>query len=503
MRVGRLLAGLLLAAACREAAAERLVLAWPPTRYDSAELVLHAGPATPAGPVAVSVRARGLEREGELPEGGALRIELPPQARCAAGVEACAIVIESAAPGLRAVLQSPSTNGVPDTLARTAHDAVRAPRPEEAGRLHVVLSAPNSPDFAEALSFASVVPLAGGAVVEVEGGCASSPPVALADGEVLTLACAGAGEDLGGAIVRADAPVALFSGNRVAPLPLEPGSGASADLVLDAPPALEALSGGSTWLVPPLPRAATHAGLGDLVRCAAAEALSLRVRDDRGRDESFALAAGERLELDTADPGGEPVLRLDADGPLACWQLTKSRLHRGLGDPAAVPLVPRELFTRADEAFAPDGYGARTDLVVVAEAGAVVSLDGRPIGGFTPGPAGQLQWALVELPEPVSGEGLRFRLAADAPFGAWLLGQGGYKAHGLVAARGVPAPALVLLRGARADALEPLATPEESAWSDPEPAAPLWFYRVREGRDLRVSRCGGAACLDWSAPGGG
>ena len=498
-----LLALLLLAASAFGAEAERLVLAWPPTRYDSAELVLHRGPATPSGVAGVSVRGRGLDFEGELPETGALRIELPPEARCGPGVEACAIVVESEAAGLRAVLQSPSTRGVPDTLARTAHDTVRLPAESEAGLSHVVLSAPVSPDFPEALSFASVVPVSDGAFVEVESGCAGAASRSLAAGEVWTLACEGAGDDLSGALVSSDAPVVVLSGNVVAPLPVEPGSGASADLVLDASPALDPLASGATWLVPPLPRAATHEGLGDLVRCAAAEALNLRVRDDHGRDESFALAAGALLELDTAHAGGDAVLRIDADGPAACWQLTKSRVHRGSGDAAAVPLVPRELFTSADEAFAPDGYGERTDLVVVSERAGFVLLDGAGLTGFVPGPAGELQWTVVELPTPPAGEGLRLRLEGDGAFGAWLLGQGGYKAHGLAAARSRPVPADVVLRGERADALEPVAESGEGSWSDPEAPAPLWFYRVEPSTDLRVRACGDLACLDWTRVGGG
>ena len=239
------------------------------------------------------------------------------------------------------------------------------------------------------------------------------------------------------------------------------------------------------------------------VRCAAGEALSVRIRDERGRDETRALMEGELLELDSADPGGDVALRLDADGALVCWQLSKSRDSRGTGDPAAIPLVPRELFTTADVAFAPDGYGEGTSLIVVAEEGAAVSLDGTPLGGFTPAPGGELAWSVVELPEPPAGVGRLLRLAGDAPFGAWLFGQGGYKAHGLAVARAAPAPpAVSVLRGSRPDGLEIVHETTRDRWCDPQSGA-LVFYRVGPPERLLLAREGPVACLSWSAPGGG
>lgn len=491
--------GLLLLAGVSPAGAERLVLAWPPTFYDSAELIVHRGPATPVGAVRVSVTARGLSVDEELPAAGVLRVPLPVGARCETGLDACAIVVESAASDLRVTLQSPDTRGVPDTLARTAHDTLRASALSEAGSRFVVLSVGNSPDFPEALSFASVVPVVDAARVSASSPCLGDVEQLVAPGEVLTLACLEAGQDLTGAIVLSDAPVAVVSGNRSAPVPVEPGSGLSADLVMDAALALESLASGATWVVPPLPRRSAEEGLGDLIRCAAGEDLSVRIRDERGGDEARDLLAGEWFELDSADAGGDLVLRLDADGPLVCRQLSKSRALRGTGDPAAIPLVPRELFTSADAAFAPDGYGQGTHLVVVAESGAVVALDGVALGGFAPAPGGDLSWAVVELPAPPAGEGSLLRLESEGRFGAWLFGQGGYKAHGLTVARARPvAPGTVVRRGLEPQALAAVAETTEESWCDPE-AGRLLFYQVESAAALHVQRTAEQTCLDWTA----
>ena len=63
--------------------------------------------------------------------------------------------------------------------------------------------------------------------------------------------------------------------------------------------------------------------------------------------------------------------------------------------------------------------------------------------------------ALVELPPPPAGEGAVHALAAERPFGAWVLLQGGYKAAGFAAAMASPwaADPAVLLRGVTADVL--------------------------------------------------
>lgn len=494
---------LLVLAGVAPASAERVVLAWPPTFYDSAELIVHPGPATPPGAHRVSVSARGFSADEALPATGALRLALPVEARCADGLDACAIVVQSDATDLRVVLQSPDTNGVPDTLARTAHDTVRAPSAAGAGRRFVVLSAPNSPDVPEALSFASVTPVGVAVTVTASAPCLGRVERLVAAGEVLTLSCAEAGDDLSGAVVESDGPVAVFAGNRSASLPVEAGSGWSADLLLDAPPSLDALAGGTTWLVPPLPRRVSHEGLGDLVRCAAGEALSVRIRDERGRDDTRALARGEVLDLDSADAGGDLLLRLDADGALLCRQFSKSRAHRGTGDPAAIPLVPRELFTDADVAFAPDGYGEGTHLVVVAEEGAAVALNGAGLGGLAPAPGDGLAWTVVELGEPPSGDGLMLRLESDGRFGAWLFGQGGYKAHGLTVARATPAPPMtVVMRGTGPQVLDPVDETNEERWCDPDPG-PLLFYEVAAEASLRLDRDGEATCLDWGDPAGG
>lgn len=487
-----------LLAAAGAGAAPSVRLAWPPTRYASAELVVHAG-RPGQGPFEVRVRGRSLDVTATVQADAALRLPLPPEARCAPGVDACGIVVErlSGSADLAVVLQSPDTAGVPDTLLRTAHDSVRIPPPDECGRRHAVVSLPVSADLSEARTFASVVPADGPVTVDLQGSCTGASGVPLEFPEVLTVSCTAAGDDLTGAAVDADGPVVVLCGNVVAPLPDEPGAGHSGDLILDAPWPLEWLEEGATYLVPPLPRAASHAGLGDVVRLVAGAALTVRVRDDAGVDETLVLEAGEHVDWDTAGLGADRVLRLDADGPLIAWHLPKSRALRGTGDPAGIPIVPVELFAIEGCAFLPDGYSEGTHLVVVGTSPGGLLVDDAPAGGWVEGPAG-LWWTLVELGEPPAGTGAVVALRSATPFGAWTVGQGGYKAHGTWAARAAPSPPprYRVLRGTTAgDLLLELETQSRS-WSDGTPS-PRIFYRVEGAERLGVTRCAGRPCLSW------
>jgi hypothetical protein len=491
--------GLLLlfaASASAQQGAEAWV-AWPPTRYESAELILHRAAGGGGALLRVRVTARGLDQSVELPVGAAFRLSLPPEARCAPGLDACGIHVirtEGEDP-FRVLLQSPETAGIPDTLVRTAHDVVRFPAPTEMGLRHRLLSWPNSPEFAEALSFASFVASAVDTMMDGPTGCGFPGSVMLSPPDVFTVACSDAEEDLSGALFNSNRPMMVLSGNVAAAVPFEVGTGLSGDLLLDAPLPLEPLALGSTYLVPPLPRRESHAGLGDIIRVVAGEDLELRVRDDL-----LVLAGGEVLDFDTAAPGADLTLRLDADGPLLAWQLSKSRSLRGYGDGAAVPVVPVELFTEADAFFAPDGYGEGSFLIIVAPAGATPQLEGAPIlAAPVPGPGGDFHSWTVDLGGVPAPAGLLAEIQAEGGLGAWVFGMGGYKAHGHVAARvvpGIPAPSFRIHRSAEPSALPEVAVTSERRWEDSEPGE-LLFFRVEGDEALLLSLCGESACLSW------
>lgn len=474
---------------------DRFVLAWPPTRYESAELVLWLDEPS-AAPAQVRVRARGLDVLVDVGAGQATRVPLPAGARCSVGVDACAIEAArvSGESGFSALLQSPDTHGAADTLLLTAHDTVRLRPAAEAGSEWRLLSMPSAPpgEMPLTASFASVVPANGGASVQVVGSsCAGVTQVDLQEGEVLTLSCGAVGEDLSGLAIVANAPIVVLSGNSVTTVPVDPGSGLSGDLLLDL--AAEPV-GAARYVALPLPRAPALAGRGDVVRIVALEAARITVSDDRGGLRVLDLVPGEVADLDTAAAGGDLALSLSSDASIACWQVPKSRALRGLGDPAAIPLVASTRYTLASRFFVPEGYAEANVLVVAAEPGARVLLDGMPLM-LQPAPSGELVAASVVLPVPPAGGALH-ELTGDAPFGAWLAGFGGYKAHGCVAAEGRPRGPWIL-RGSHADALVPIAPASGSGFVDPEAGTLLFWQHEDDGVLLTVSRCGDAACLAW------
>lgn len=486
---------LALAAPVRGGGGERFVLAWPPTRYESAELVLWLDDAT-SSPVQVRVRGRGIDALVEVGPAGAARIPLPREARCLPGVDDCALEAIRVAgdAAFSALLQSPDTNGAADTLLLTAHDTVRLVPAERAEREWRVLSMPCAPasEMPQGGTFATIVAASGAARVTADArACLGPADVTLLEGQALTLACAGEGDDLSGVAIRSDAPVVVLSGNAVTTVPVDPGRGLSGDLVMDL---AAAPAGPARFAALPLPRAAAHAGRGDVVRVVALEPANVIVRDDLGGERVLSLAAGESVDLDTASPGADLALSLEADASIAAWQVPKSRALRGVGDPAAIPLVPSSRFTRGDRFFLPDGYAEANVLLVTAEPGARVTLDGEPLA-LRPLPGGGLDGARVDLAAAPAG-GIVRELRSDRPFGASVAGFGGYKAHGAVAADASPALPM-LLRGTRADDLRPLAPAGAREHVDADPA-PLLFWQVEDDAALlRVARCGGACCLSW------
>ncbi len=489
----------------RATGGDRFVLAWPPTRYATAEVILYRDVAGPE-PLRARVAARGLDVEVTVPATGAARVALPAGAACAPGLDACAIEIARTLgdAAFSVVLQSPDTLGAADTLLLTAHDTVRIPPASSAGLRHVVLSMPCAPasEAPMSASFATVVPVAGAASVRLAGApCVGTTTATIAAGEALTVTCSATGDDLTGMVIEADAPVIVLSGNAVSTVPVDPGRGYSADLVMDlaAQAGVAGQASGPMRLVAiPLPRSAPLAGRGDLVRVVALESASLVVLDDRGGRRDVLLAEGERLDLSTAAPGADLLLVLESTGAIAAWHVPVSRALRGMGDPAAIPLVPDSRFTTRDRFFVPEGYGEANVLCIAAEPGVAVTLDGVPVG-LAPAPGGALWQARVSLPVAGTG-GSVHDIEGTGRFGAWVAGFGGYKAHGHAAAFAPPgpaAPAAWLRRGVRPVGLEPVAPASARSHVDAEPGSLLFWAVDDPGAILRASRCAGATCLAW------
>lgn len=491
-------AGLLLlalAASASAAGGDRFVLAWPPSRYASAELAIWRDTAS-TETLRVRVLARGLDAVLDVPASLPLRVPLPASAQCAAGLDACAIEVtrQAGTADFSVALQSPGTDGVADTLLMTAHDTVRVPPAGAAVMRHVALSWPCAPssELPMTASFVTVVPVSRQARVRAAArACLPATDALVPFGSALTLACGATDDDVTGLALDADAPVVALSGNAVTSVPVDPGAGLSGDLVLD----LAATSDGpARYAVPPLPRAAAHSGRGDVVRIVAVEDTRVAVADGEGGSRAIVLRAGEHADVDTLGAGADVALSLVSDGSIAAWHLPKSRALRGVGDPAAIPLVPSTRFTLRDRFFVPDGYAEANALCIAAEPGARITLDGAPVS-LSPAPGGALDMARVDLP-PAAAGGAVHELRGDRPFGAWVASFGGYKACGHAAAIAWPS-APWLLRGTVATGLAPFVAVTGRAHSDAAPE-PLVYWRLDDDAPiLMVARCGGACCLAW------
>ena len=495
-RTGLLVAIALLAPLSARAGGDRFVLAWPPTQYASAELVAWRDVAGGA-PLRVRVQGRGIDRVVDVPAIEAARIPLPPEARCAPGLDACALTVTRVEgdASFSLLFQSPDTNGAADTLLLTAHDTMRIPPAAAAGTSWVAVSMPCAPaaEMPLGASFATITPASGSARVSAApAGCLAAIDETIPEGFALTLTCTGEGGDVSGLRLASDAPIVVASGNAVTTVPVDPGRGLSGDLVLDL---AGEPSGPALWAIPPLPRSLATAGLGDVVRIVALQDATVTIRDDRAGSTVLVLAAGETADVDTAGAGEDRAISLDASASIAAWQVPKSRARRGMGDPAAVPIVPSTRFTTSDRFFVPDGYAEAIVLVVVAEPAAAVLLDGVPLG-LAPAPGVPLDMTRVSLPAAPAG-GAVHELSGDAPFGAWIAAFGGYKACGHVAAASAGPRGVLLLRGTESSSLQPLLRVEGRSHDDPD-ASPRLFWAVDDDAAiLRVRRCGASSCLTW------
>jgi hypothetical protein len=494
VRLRTLLAtGLLLlpAIACAQEGREFL-LAWPPTYYESAELLVATGDPRP---VRVRVEGPGLSHELDVSAGSPARLPLPPGARLdAGGLHPGGAIRVTAERPVDLLLHAPATEGIPDSLVWTSHDALRVPPADALGESYRALSWPNDwgcgAERCESSTFLVAVAMESGTRLHVGGGpCFEETETEMEAGDALLLRCDGPGDDVTGVRVWAGRPFLLLSGNRGVVLPEE---GGSADTLLAAPP--PEWSWGTLYHVLHLPRDPFFAGEGDFVRIVAGEGgAGVRVAS-ASREEHHGLPEGGTLTLDGAEWLGEP-LRIVADRPVQVAQLAKSRDHRGTGDPALLALAPADSGVREARLLLPDGYGDSYHAGVVAPAGARVLLDGAPLH-LDPLPGGIHAGAVLSLQAPPPGTVGEHRLESDRPVTGWVSGQGLYKSFLYPVGRRVPP---IVRRGADPRELELLAREAESPWEDADAlgdeAPPLLFYRVGPADHLWVGRAGAAVLL--------
>src|SRR5262249_30915074 len=97
----------------------------------------------------------------------------------------------------------------------------------------------------------------------------------------------------------------------------------------------------------------------------------------------------------------------------------------GAGDPAMTLAVPVDQVRRRYLVHAPTNYSSNY-VEVIAPAGAQVTLDGAPVGGFAPVGGSNLSLARVALDN--SGYG-NHSIAGDQPFGIQVYGYGQYTSY--------------------------------------------------------------------------
>jgi len=495
MRGRTILCAVLLLAAAATVGAEVRWAAWPPSFYESAEVLLAT---SEPSPVRVEVRGPGLDAVFTVARSAPVRFPLPLQGRLAgeAGVRRAAAWRLSSEGNFTALLQTPATEGVPDSTLWTAHDAVRLPAEADLGAAYRALAWPAEdrcfgPSGGEPCSdsWLAAVAVRDGTVLRLDGSpCGAARQAGpLAAGDLFLLRCLGPGEDVTGVRVRSDTPFLLLSGSAAARLP---AGGGSMDTLWSAPLPEEAW--GTLHHVLPCPGDPFFAGEGDYVRVVGDPGTEVEV-DAGALPGRWTLPGAGVLDLDGAAFGGR-ALRISSSAPVAVAQLMKSRSHRGTGDPALLALPPASAGVAAFSWPVPDGYGEGYHVGICAPLGAVVTLDGAGVS-LSPLPGGTHGAAVVELPAPPRGGTGEHRLAGSGPVVAWVAGQGIFKSYAHTA--GWTRPVRVL-RGTAPDALSVVAVEPSAPWTDEEALAPgappRLFYRV-DGASLLLVTLGAERAL--------
>jgi IgGFc binding protein len=239
-------------------------------------------------------------------------------------------------------------------------------------------------------------------------------------GDVLEIAAFGGDDsgDLTGTSVVSDRPVQVISGHVCANVPADtpycdhleesmfPIATLSDDYIVTAPS------------VPSIPD-----GKAEVVRIIATQPDTTLTYDppQAGAPETIATA-GSFVEI--ALPAAD--YRISANHKIVVVQYMEGQeAGGGTGDPAMTLAVPIDQY-RTDYLFhAPTNY--ETNYVnVTAPAGAVVMLDGQPLGGFAPIGSSGFEVARVTLPNGADGN---HEISADQKFGITVYGYGQYTSY--------------------------------------------------------------------------
>lgn len=360
---------------------------WPRSHLSletTAELVVMADANTTVqvdGAFGTPVRAVG--------PGTPLTIAVPPALRLAAG----RTVLDG---GFRVRSLDP---GVPITVlfrvprqAEASDDIARLLPVAELGTDYLVTSypaaLPNEPSFysviatEDATTVSAQVPCAGG----------TSDVVVLNRGQVYQVFCQwrDAPNDVTGARVTADKPVAVLAGSSDAYVPVNYLSG---DFVVEAMKPVSAW--GREFAVTPLPKGPNAIpGAFDVVVVVASGPGTLDVDDGAAGWQVPFAAAGERSEIQHVG-----ALRLTSDVPVSVHQFATGVEMTDLGDPFMVEIQPVDRWTVAARAYEPPAYtlGSHLDVVTTVADTGTVTVDGVAVTGWQPIPGGVHSWARVTL----------------------------------------------------------------------------------------------------------
>jgi hypothetical protein len=229
--------------------------------------------------------------------------------------------------------------------------------------------------------------------------------------QVLNVVGDGSGSDLSGAVINADQPIWLVGGNECANVPS--GEYFACDTLLEVMFPLE--TWGQAYVAAHAPTRANepyywrvYAGADAVTITSSPAQQGFPLQLDEGQFHAFS-ATGH--------------FTLTGDGPFLPVQLLAGgEASGGIADPAMIQAVPTEQFLDNYAFVTAGSYDTHYAQVVRSLNGAAVTLNGQPVGGFTP--VGNYEVASV-----VVTEGPHFAVSDD-PFGLYVFGYKTFGAYG-------------------------------------------------------------------------
>ena len=269
-------------------------------------------------------------------------------------------------------------------------------------------------------------PSASGGLVYPGGGVAGNGTgvVTLNEGDVLEVFSVSGGNqipnvsDLTGTIIAADKPVGVFGGHKCTQIP----DGTTAcDRLEEQMLPIETLS--KQYIVtPPLIPTGGSDPKPHMVRVIATEDNTTLSYDPPQGAATMLAKAGDYIEI--AKSGVD--LQITADKKILVAQYMQGQdAGGGSGDPAMALAVATEQYRSNYLIHAPTNYEANY-VNITAPMGAMITLDGAPVGGFKP--IGNTGFGVARLPLNNNGDG-NHTLTGDQPFGVSVYGYGQYTSY--------------------------------------------------------------------------